>query len=420
MWIIRQLLPATVVAATLAATGFSCSHGPVPNAISTKPAPFRAPAKQLVINTTDLYFPSQDGGDNFDLVMPYGLDEVEQLLIVLDGNHHLRDPEAQKSARLCRDPRGIARDPGYIAVAQLDHIFARRTPWCIGPWTRMKSEDDRLDWIPQAEQTGIQIFIETLRTAPRPVHVTVFGSARTLAAALNREPALLKAKIAMVHFCGGTAGNGVRFLEWNIGLDQLAARRLLGSELPITLYPCATAEGPFGMGRHNGYWQLPNLEFVRDLDPRLRSYLVYQLGPSSRLDTLRAVEEDPDPALLSAVAGRPHNVWETCVWLAISGRKLVRRADGTHRILKPAEIRPGDQVLPGGTIPCRLRLNDGHGTCRMWFDEPYDIPDLGLFDWEMIDSVANRWMYDRGDVVENQTALREALPALYRSFSPPY
>ncbi len=159
------------------------------------------------------YTERRQGGDNFDLVTPYGLDEVEELLVVLDGNQHLRDPEAQKLARLCRDLRGIARDPGYIVVARLDHIFAPRTPWCIGPWTRMKSEDDRLDWIPQAEQTGIQTFIETLRAAPRPVHVTVFGSARTLAAAVNREPALLKAKIAMVHFCAGTAGNGARFLE---------------------------------------------------------------------------------------------------------------------------------------------------------------------------------------------------------------
>ena len=56
----------------------------------------------------------------------------------------------------------------------------------------------------------------------------------------------------------------------------------------FVLPPCATAEGPFALGRHNGYWQLPNLEFVRDLDPQLRSYLAYQLEPSSRLDTLRA------------------------------------------------------------------------------------------------------------------------------------
>ncbi|HWQ92291.1 MAG TPA: hypothetical protein VN673_11510 [Clostridia bacterium] len=415
---ISQTINAASILGLLVICGFGCMHRPAPGAPLAESTRSPVSEPQLVINTTDLYFPSQDGGDNFDLVMPYGLDEVQQLLVVLDGNHHLRDPEAQKSARLCRDPRGIARDPGYMAVAQLDHIFARRTQWCIGPWTRMKSEDDRLEWIPQAEQIGIEVFIETLRSAPQPVHVTVFGSARVIAAALNREPALLKTRIAMVHFCAGTAGNGARFLEWNIGLDQLAARRLLGSDLPITLYPCATSEGPFALGRHNGYWQLPNLEFVRDLHPRLRSYLVFQLAPSSRLDTLRAIEEESDPAVLSAVASRPHNVWETCVWLAISGRKLVRRADGTCRILKPTEIGPEDRVLSGNTRPCRLSLNDGRGACRMWFDEPFDVPDIGLFDWEPADEATNRWIYDRGDPLENQSALREALPELYRSFSP--
>ena len=373
----------------------------------------------MVINTTDLYFPSQDGGDNFDILAPYAMEEICQILVVLDGNQHMRDPEAQKTDAFCRDPSGTARDPGFIAIAQLDHLFARRTPWCVGPWTSLRDDTDDLRWIPSREQVGIEDFLAALRAVPTPVHITVFGSSRILAASLNREPELLRRKVAMVHFCGGAAGPaGSDFLEWNIGLDRYAARRLLASDLPITLYPCATEAGPFALGRHNGYWYLPEMAFLDRMHPRLRSYLTYQLAPSRRLDVLRAVEADPDPALLATLKGRHHHVWETCVWLNITGRKLVRRTDDSYRIVRAAELRPDDAELPNLAVPCRVILRDGSRLCRTWPDQPPTVPDVGLFDWEPTSTPTNRWMYDRGDPVENQRALQEALPELYASFRP--
>ncbi len=374
---------------------------------------------RLIINTTDLYFPCQDGGDNFDMIAPYSLDEVNQILVVLDGNHHLRDPAAASRATICNDKSNNPRDPGLIAIAQLDYLYARHTPWCIGPWTSLTNDTDDLRWIPAREQVGIETFLETLRKAPRPVHVTVFGSSRIIAAALNREPELLRRKIEMIHFSAGSATPpGGNFLEWNIGLDQYAARRLLASDLPITIYPCATEEGPFVTRRHNGFWRLPNLNFIDRMDPRLRSYLVYQLAPSSRLDFLRAIEADPDPALLAKVKGKAHFVWETCVWLNISGRKLVHRAEGTYRIVKPGDLRSSDVELPNRLIPCKLTLRDGSKLCRPWPGQPPSVSDIGLFDWSPDNQSTNRWMYDRGNAEENERALQDALPELYISFRP--
>jgi hypothetical protein len=152
------------------------------------------------------------------------------------------------------------------------------------------------------------------------------------------------------------------------------------------------------------------------MHPRLASYLAFQVGNSPRRDVLRAVEEDADPALLAVLDQRRHPVWETCTWMQLSGRVLVRRANGTHRILPRSEIGAGDQVLPGRVVPCRLRLRDGQGAGATMFRT--GSSDLGTFAWEPTDQPTNRWMYDRGDPHVNQAALREALPALYQSFKP--
>ena len=76
------------------------------------------------------------------------------------------------------------------------------------------------------------------------------------------------------------------------------------------------------------------------MSPALRAYLVYAMTNSRRVDFLRVLEEAPSAAALEKIARMPHNVWETAIWLQVTGRKLVRRADGHFRILPAAEVRP--------------------------------------------------------------------------------
>ena len=163
--------------------------------------------------------------------------------------------------------------------------------------------------------------------------------------------------------------------------------------MPFTL---ATKDGPFAYGRHNSFWKLPDLHFIEKMAPPLRSYLVYAFTGSNRTDFLRAVEEAPPAAALQAVCRRPHNVWETAVWLQISNRRLVRRADGHFRIVPVPEVLPTDTVLPNELRPCRLEVREN-----------------GAFAFELADQPTNFLIYDRGDPLKNEQALREALPALY-------
>lgn len=73
-------------------------------------------------------------------------------------------------------------------------------------------------------------------------------------------------------------------------LDPHAIVCLLRSGLPMAIYPCATHRGPFDYGRHNTFWKLNNLEFIRHMTPVLRRYLCFAFGRTIRMDFLRAMD----------------------------------------------------------------------------------------------------------------------------------
>jgi hypothetical protein len=273
----------------------------------------------------------------------------------------------------------------------------------------MKSPGDKMLDAPPFQQQGIELILRTLRESAEPVHIVSFGSARAVAVAYNREPELFQKKLARLHLCaGGSSPPAPNYVEWNVALDPQAIVRLLRSNLPIALYPdAANNAGDKGYGvfspafsydEHNTYYKLPDLRFVPQMDAPLRRYLEYAFSRSSRVDFLRATEVD-GPPLDEKVLAKEHYVWETALWICLSGRKLVRRPDGTHRIIPSAQVQPADNVLPNELRPCTVSVRDD-----------------GIYEFRETTRPANFSVYYRGDPRENEAALREALPALYVSF----
>ena len=251
--------------------------------------------------------------------------------------------------------------------------------------------------------------MKTLRESAKPVHIVSFGSARAIAAAYNRQPALFKNKLARLHLsAGGSSPPAPNYIEWNVALDPLAIVCLLRSDLPIAIYPDAAnnARGQgygvsspaFSYDAHNTYYNLPDLLFIARMDPPLRRYLEYAIGRSSRVDFLRAVELD-GPPLDRRLLAKQHHVWETAVWMCLSGRRLVRRADGSHRIVRPEDVLPADTVLPNELRACAVKVRNN-----------------GIYEICETRAASNFSVYYRGDPRANEKALREALPALYLSF----
>jgi hypothetical protein len=119
------------------------------------------------------------------------------------------------------------------------------------------------------------------------------------------------------------------------------------------------------------------------------------------VDFLRATEVD-GPPLDETLLAKEHYVWETAVWICVSGRKLVKRPDGTHGIIPSAQVQPADKVLPNELRPCTVSVRDD-----------------GIYEFRETTRPINFSVYSRGDPRENEAALREALPALYLSFQAP-
>jgi hypothetical protein len=148
---------------------------------------------------------------------------------------------------------------------------------------------------------------------------------------------------------------------------------------------------------------MPDLCWIENMEPPLRRYLGFALQRVSRMDYLRAMDEDwpalSAPKAFHTLFGWEHKVWETAVWQNISGRKLVRRADGSSRIVRPEELRADDCVVPEELIPVDLTVSDD-----------------GHFDAKPTSQATPFRLYHRPDPAANQAALRDALPALYLSF----
>lgn len=242
-----------------------------------------------LIDVTDLYHPHQDVGDNFDILVAYALPEVNLRAVILDCTEPFRQPVAEDPGRgLFPDARG-PREPGFIPVCQLNYVFGREVPCATVPFSRMKWAGDTMDDAPPFQQQGIELILKTLRESAEPVHIVSFGSARAVAVAFNREPALFRAKLARLHLCaGGSSPPAPNYVEWNVALDPLAIVCLLRSDLPIAIYPdAANNAGDQGYGvfspafsydEHNTFWKLSDLRFVPQMAPPLRRYLGPEKG----------------------------------------------------------------------------------------------------------------------------------------------
>ena len=347
--------------------------------------------KKLIplINTTDLYYPGQDIGDNFDIIAAYALEEVDLRAVILDVTEDYRLEN------------GLGRDMGIIPVMQLNYIFDRTVPAAPSPFTRMRSTTDRMEDIPLFQQAGVELLLKTLRESKEKVDITAFGSARTIAVAFNREPELLREKVNLLHLSIG-ASAPVQ-IEWNVALDPHAFVAVLQSGLPIALYPCGAGNldgglAAFSYDANNGYWELSNMNFVPAMDPPIRRYLEFAFSRSTRSDFLRAMETDDTP-FDSNRWNRMHRVWETCVWMCMTDRVLVQRNDGSYRIINRHALQPTDRILPNELRPCTL-----------------EVQENGLFTYQYSDQPGNIRIYYRGDPKENEKALNEALPALYLEF----
>lgn len=358
-----------------------------------------------VILITDLYFPGQDVGDNFDILTPYSLNEIDLKAVVFDITEDFR--------KISSGGRGLSentiiREPGFIVIQQLNYLFDKDVSCGCSPFTRLTFVGDTKLEASEYETKGINLLFDVLEKSNRPVHIVSTGSCRPLAVAYNRNPKLMTSnKVAAVHIAAGASSDS--FLEWNIALDTLAAATVLKSNMNLAIYPCATKDGPFARDENNTFWSLRDLDFILDMEPALRNYLVYQVLSINRLDYLNFLESPLEAKYIQALqersvdkwygSGGRHYVWETALWQQVAGLKLVATSDTTASLIKEELIIPSDVVFEEELKYVNL-----------------DVKENGLFSFTYSDKPTTKRIYYRSDPWENERLLNLALPELYKSY----
>ncbi len=286
-----------------------------------------APGSVPVIHITDLYHPHNDPDDHFDLATVFGMPAFDIRAVVIDTGKE-----------------GVGR-PGLPAVQQMMHITGKTVPCATGLVENLKSQADRCEQQPAEAQAGVNLILKVLRESDRPVTVFCVGSLRDLAAAYNREPELLKTKMAR---CYVNAGDTAGAMEWNVGLDPHAYVRVMDSPLPIYWMPCFGADG------YQSYWHFRQADVLEGAPLALQNFMVYALTkrPVAERDPIAALNDPIAPKVREKIWGDLRNMWCTAGYLHAAGvdndtfsfRKVPVHLDnnGTSRITNGSD---GLQVL---------------------------------------------------------------------------
>lgn len=103
-------------------------------------------------------------------------------------------------------------------MTQLNDLCDRQAPFAIGSPRRLRGPDDPQIDLPRFEQARTVLILQKLAACDAKVHVRSFGACGTIAAALNRDPNLLRRKVACVHLSAGTSG---ACREWNVNHEDV-------------------------------------------------------------------------------------------------------------------------------------------------------------------------------------------------------
>lgn len=362
---------------------------------------------------SDLYYPPQDDDDNFDMIMGYGLPEIDLKAVILDITGAFLKPVADHPL-LWQDPYG-PREAGIIPMMQLNYIFNRDVPFAVSPYTLMESPFDKMDDIPGFQQKGVELLLSTLKASQEKVQILSFGSARALAVAYNRDSALIKDKVEMIHLnMGMVYKEGTKLDEierdlsksiiaaWNVKLDTHAFVRLLRSDLPIALYPCGSWNG---MGKNNTFWELKSLTFIADMDEKLQRYMDYFFRVRKQDNFLQAMDLNalPDTNAIKKYYTKEFYLWTTESWLQAANLVLVGKGDADFTIKKRGDVDFDEKIISGELFPCT-----------------FTVSDKGAFVYsKTVEGVPTNFkIYERADPVLNQKAFNKAIPELYKSFDP--
>ncbi len=255
-----------------------------------------------VIYCTDLFHPHEDPDDHFDLACMYVIPQLDVQAIILDQGRR-----QQKSH-------------GSVAVRQMNTITGRDIPWEIGLGDPLARPDDTGASQSKEYQGGVERILKILAESDRPVSIVTIGSVRDVAAAFNRSPELFHKKLGrLMIFIGEASDPGL--IEYNVGLDVQAFRRIMESGLPVYWVPCFDG-GLWQNRRRASYWKASQAELLGEVSKRAMNYFIYALTKSTE-DPILFLDRPITSEQASGILGMERNLWCTAIFGDLADMKIV-------------------------------------------------------------------------------------------------
>jgi hypothetical protein len=143
-------------------------------------------------------------------------------------------------------------------------------------------------------------------------------------AAFNRQPDLLRKKVARLMIFIGEASDPA-FIEYNVGLDVHAFRRIIESGLPVDWVPCFDG----GLWQNHGkasYWVSTQAELLGNVTKKVLNYFIYALTQSKE-DPIQFLVRPITSEQANGILGPDRNLWCTAIFGDLAGMKIRKAND---------------------------------------------------------------------------------------------
>lgn len=343
--------------------------------------PIETPAAELktpFIYCSDLFHPAMDPDDHFDLATVFAMKTLDIKAVILD-NHIDRPVQDQENGG------------GRIPLQQMMHITGTEVPWAIGLKEKLRSRNDQaLDADPRW-QGGVRTILSVLQRSKEKV-VIKLSTGADFAAAFNREPELIRAKVRAVYLHAGNGAGGAQ-TEYNVGLDPISFERVFQSGVPIYWCPCF--EGAAFRTPHDGYetyFKIPDQAAMFDVcAPAVQRFFAYAFA-RSKADPIRFLTDDSNIQL----PGGQRHMWSTATLAHAAGMRVYRRGADDYVFLSPDDAGclglSGNEVKPFEFVPVRVVATRVEGD-----NAPTDNPSPGTIRVEREPSEPNAMLFRQTD-----------------------
>ncbi|MDP1392029.1 nucleoside hydrolase [Lysinibacillus capsici] len=280
----------------------------------------------------------QDPDDTIDLAIAYGLhlyEEIELKAIILeDGNR-------QES------------EPGQQLINQMKYLTNIDIPTAIGLASPLTSILDDGSLQSPKYQEGVNLILDTLRNSNEKIDIISIGSLRDLAAAFNREPALMRDKVDRVFVFAGEASN-YDYTEYNVGLDVNAFVSFIQSGLNIYWLPCFDG----GLWHNNRglatWWRVPDQQVLyKDLSVNMKKYITYSLTGATG-DEIDYINAPLDTVAFESLFGTERNLFCASIFMYLNN--YLRDGDNLYSFKEIGiEVLLDGDILYNDSSPLRVK-----------------------------------------------------------------